>query len=111
MSKLVYCAGPYSLPDPVENIHNACKVADGVLALGYIPVVPHLTGLWHLVSPKPYGVWLAIDLEILAKCDYCYRYGGDSVGADREVEFCQKRGIPVVYDLNKLPKVRGKKLG
>lgn len=100
---VVYLAGPYSHPDPVENMHHAIKLADMLLdSFGIVPLVPHLTGIWHLVSPKPYEEWLAIDLELLSRCDALLRFGGESNGADREVEYANEIGIPVFHHLHDL---------
>ncbi len=93
---LVYIAGPYTNPDPVENIHRAVVVADSILDVCW-PVVPHLTGTWHMISPKPYDFWLAIDLELMKRCDAVYRYPGASSGADAEVIAAVNAGLPVVY--------------
>lgn len=103
MKKLVYVAGPYALPDPVENTHKAIKAADELIELGFIPVVPHLSLLWHIVSPKGADFWYAYDLEILRRCDALLRLPGESRGADGEVEFCQKwTCIPVFYSVDEL---------
>lgn len=101
---LVYIAGPYTNPDPVENIHRAIKIADGLLDC-CTPLIPHLTGTWHMVSPKPYDEWLALDLEYMARCDIVYRYEGASSGADAEVAEARKQGIPVVFSEEELRKV------
>ena len=106
---LVYLAGPYTNPDPVENIHRAIKIADGLLDV-CTPLIPHLTGTWHMVSPKPYEEWLAIDLEYMDRCDAVYRFAGPSSGADREVELAHEWGIPVLFteeDLREWIKDRG----
>ena len=96
MKPLVYIAGPYSKPDPVENMHRAIKIADGLLDV-CVPFIPHLTGTWHMVSPKPYPEWLALDLAYLERCDAVYRFPGESSGADGEVEEAKRLGIPVFY--------------
>lgn len=95
---LVYLAGPYSKPDPVLNMHEAIKVADRVLEFA-VPVIPHLTGIWHMVSPKPYDEWLEIDLQLMSRCDLVYRFGGESSGADAEVAKAHEWGITVVFSL------------
>lgn len=102
LKPLVYLAGPYSKPDPVWNMHNAIKLADRVLELGFVPVIPHLTGTWHMVSPKPYPEWLAIDLEIMYRCDVVFRFPGASSGADAEVGEAFARGMRVVYSETEL---------
>lgn len=93
---VVYLAGPYSQPDPVENMHKAIKLADSLLDV-CVPYIPHLSGTWHMVSPKPYPVWLMIDLVIMRRCDVVFRFPGFSNGADGEVADALERGQPVVF--------------
>jgi hypothetical protein len=85
----VYVAGPYSKGDVVLNVRNAIAAADTLLAAGHTPFIPHLTHLWHLVSPKTYEEWLAIDLDWLKCCDALVRLPGESSGADREVVYAR----------------------
>lgn len=98
---IVYLAGPYSKPDPVWNIHDAVKLADSLLDI-CVPMIPHLTGTWHMISPKPYETWLEIDLVLMARCDVVFRFGGESSGADGEVEEALKARQPVVYSEEEL---------
>lgn len=96
MKPLVYIAGPYSHPDPIVNSRETILAADRLLLEGLVtPLVPHLSLIWHLVSPKPVDDWYAYDLELLARCDALLRLPGDSVGADAEVEEATRLGIPV----------------
>jgi hypothetical protein len=91
---LVYIAAPYAHPDPVENTHRAIKAADKLHATGLVTChVPHLTMLWHTVSPHPADHWYDYDLAILARCDALLRLPGGSTGADNEVRFATERGI------------------
>jgi hypothetical protein len=93
---VIYLAGPYSHPDPVENTHRAIEIANGLLDI-CSPFIPHLTLLWHLVSPKPYPEWLAIDLDHVAVCDAVYRFPGESSGADGEVNYALSIAKPVFH--------------
>jgi hypothetical protein len=93
--KKVYIAGPYTKGDVAGNVRNAIHAADMVLTMGYLPFVPHLSHFWHLVSPKDYEEWLALDMEWLEVCDYFVRLEGDSRGADREEELAHRLNIPV----------------
>jgi len=95
--KLVYIAGPYTKPDPCENTKNAVDAANRLLDV-CAPFIPHLSHFWHTMAPKPYPLWLSLDLEYLARCDALLRLPGDSSGADGEVEFAEANGIPVFYD-------------
>jgi hypothetical protein len=95
---LVYVAGPYTSPDPVENTHDTIKLADTLVDEGFSVIVPHLTMFWHAISPKPYEQWLEIDIQHVLRCDAVYRRFGQSSGADGEVEVAKDRGILVFYE-------------
>lgn len=96
---MVYVAAPYTRPDPVENTHRLICEVDVMVDEGLvIPIAPHLTLLWHLVSPRPLDFWYAYDLATLARCDAVLRLAGESSGADHEVVFARSRGIPVFFD-------------
>lgn len=93
---LVYVAAPYTRPDPVENTHRLIKAVDRLIDDGVVtPVAPHLTLLWHLVSPRPLEFWYAYDLAMLVRCDALLRLPGESTGADRELTFALERQVPV----------------
>lgn len=96
MKPVVYLAGPYSQPDPVENTHNVIRLADSLLDV-CVPMIPHLSHLWHLVSPKPYEFWLELDLALMECCHLVFRFAGESSGADAEVVHAEKVGLPVVF--------------
>lgn len=98
---LVYLAGPYSKPDPVQNVNRVIQLADLVLDV-CVPVIPHLTLTWHLVSPKPYEQWLELDLAVMRRCDVVFRFEGESSGADAEVADARAHGIPVVFSVYEL---------
>lgn len=102
----VYIAGPYSQGDPVLNVRAAIQAAEAVLAAGHSPYVPHLTMLWHLVSPHPVADWYAHDLEWLAACDAVLRLPGPSVGADAEVKEAERLRLPVVTNVAALEFIR-----
>lgn len=98
----IYVAGPYSQGDPVINVQNAVYAANRLLFSGYVPFVPHLSHLWHLISPKPYAEWLAYDNEWLRKCDAVLRISGPSHGADAEMALAKELGIPVFHSIEEL---------
>ena len=96
---LVYVAGPYTRPDPVENTNKTIQLASELIEEGLVtPLIPHLTLLWHLVIPKPLEFWYEYDIALLARCDALYRLEGESTGADREVEFARANSIPVLTE-------------
>ena len=96
LKPLVYIAGPYQHPDPIENTRTAIAIGDAVVAFGGVAVIPHLSMLWHLVSPQPVDEWYARDLDMLAHCHALVRFPGESKGADTEVAFAHEQGISVL---------------
>ncbi len=91
----VYVAGPYTKGDVAVNVRNAILVANDLLEMGHVPFCPHLSHFWHLVTPRPYEEWLAIDIEWLRQCEAVYRMDGESSGADLEVADAQGLRIPI----------------
>lgn len=59
-----------------------------------LPLVPHLTLLWHAVEPRPPEYWYAYDLHLLRRCDAVLRLPGASRGADVETAEAASLGIP-----------------
>ena len=97
---LVYIAAPYAHPDPVENTHRAIKAADKLHATGLVTChVPHLSMLWHLVSPHPVDHWYEYDEAVLKRCDALYRMAGASMGAQAEQALARGWGIPTFVHL------------
>jgi nucleoside 2-deoxyribosyltransferase len=103
MKKLIYIAGPYTIGDVAINIRNAVEVANSLFERGYIPFVPHLSHLWHFITPKSHEEWMEIDRAILERCDGVFRLEGESVGADEEVAHAKTYDIPVYYSIEELP--------
>jgi nucleoside 2-deoxyribosyltransferase len=92
---LVYIAGPYTSPDPVENTHDTIRIATRLYESGHlVPLVPHLTLLWHLVEPRPPDFWYAYDMHLLRRCDAVLVLPGLSPGADLEVTEAKRLEIP-----------------
>jgi hypothetical protein len=92
----VFVAGPYGQGDYVtSNVRRAVAYADMFLAMGLIPIVPHLCMVWEAHSPKPYSEWLRLTTAWLLRCDVVFRIPGISPGADLEVELAKENDIPV----------------
>ena len=98
----IYIAGPYTQGDVAQNVFNAIKVADVLVAMGHTPYIPHLTHFWHLVSPKEWSFWIKYDSQFLPLCDCLFRLEGASKGADSEVHQATVLGLPVYYSLEEL---------
>jgi hypothetical protein len=102
----IYIAAPYTKGDVARNVYNAIEAAEELVALGHTPFIPHLTHFWHIIIPHPIDFWYKQDLAWLDCCDAVLRLSGESVGADNEVMFAQKKGMPVYYKLSDLPPAR-----
>jgi hypothetical protein len=99
---LVYVAGPYSKGDQVENVRIAVQAGEELIKSGYTPLIPHLSHLWHLISPHPYEFWIDLDSHYLLRCDAVLRLPRESAGADKEVELAKSKWIPVYYSIQEL---------
>lgn len=103
MKPLVYVAGPITVPEPMENVHHAVKVATRLRDSGLVvPFVPHTTCLWHMIEPASYETWLAYDFDVIRHCHALLRMEGESKGeskgADREVAFAYSLDKDVFFD-------------
>ena len=102
MIKYVYVAGPYTKPNPAHNVWRAVQAADALLALDFVPYVPHISQLWDTISPKDYETWMKLDFAFIERCDAVLRLSGESPGADREVIRAKELGIPVANSIAEL---------
>jgi hypothetical protein len=92
---VIYIAGPYTAGDPAANVHRAVDIAHYLMDHGLAwPLVPHLSHLWHLIAPRPYADWIALDFALLERCDGLIRLPGVSTGADGETDWCTEHGVP-----------------
>lgn len=92
----VYVSAPYTLPDPVTNTRTAIEAGTLILKAGHVPIIPHLSLLWHFLYPRPWEEWIAYDLDLIARCDLVLRLPGASTGADIEVEHAIRIGKDVL---------------
>lgn len=102
MKARVYVAGPYTKGDVAVNVRNAYEAANRLADLGFAPFVPHATHFWHVIFPRPYDFWLALDNEFLPFCNAVLRLPGESNGADQEVLLAERLSIPVFTDMDEL---------
>lgn len=94
---LLYIAGPYTNPDPVINTHFAAKFASAIFErTEWVPVLPHPTLVWHMVTPRPIDFWYDLDLHHMVRCDAVTRLPGASSGADNELRVAAEEGMTIV---------------
>lgn len=97
--KFVYIAGPYTIGDVAENVREAILAAEEVAFCGHVPIIPHLSHLWHLVIPHDYEFWCELTMRMLDRCDALVRLPGESRGADKEIERALELNLPVFYGI------------
>ena len=102
MAITVYIASPYTKGDVAANVTQSILFADQLRKFGFLPYCPLWTHFWHFLSPHPYRYWTEMDLEWLEVCDCLVRLPGESIGADREVEYMKQLGKPVFYCIEAL---------
>lgn len=98
----VYIASPYTIGDVAVNVRRQMDAVDELIEYGLLPFCPLYYHFQHLVHPRPYDDWLLLDIGWMLQCDAVLRLGGDSVGADKEVETAKENGIPVYYSIEDL---------
>jgi len=95
----IYISGPLTNGDTIDHVRRAIEAGLALREAGLVPVIPHLSVLAGLVSPRPYAFWLAWDVALLQRCDALLRLPGESRGADIEVLHARERGIPVFWTI------------
>ena len=98
----VYIASPYRIGDKEDNVAISIRVASHLIDAGFNPYVPLFNHFIDIRYSKKVEVWMALDLEWVAKCDCVFRLPGASRGADLEVEIATKINLPVFYTVEQL---------
>jgi hypothetical protein len=111
----VYIASPYTKGDCAINVRTQMEAFDQLLSLGVVPIAPLYSHFQHMFLPRPYRDWIALDLEVIQRCDACLRLAAvqrysdgtmyrqsESSGADGEVDECQRLGKPVFYSVEEV---------
>lgn len=91
-----YLAGPYSCdPQKMYEWHKDAQryIERKTSCVIYSPIVE--THQWHKEEPHDYEYWMSRDMEMLEDATGLIRLPGVSPGADREVEYALRHGIPV----------------
>lgn len=102
MKARIYIAGPYTQGDVAVNVRNAYEMANRLADLGFAPYVPHATHFWHMLFPREYEFWLALDNEYLPFCEAVLRIPGTSNGADKEVDLARSLGLPIFASVDEV---------
>ncbi len=102
--KIVYLALPYGGKGEqvAVNVRLAIEAAEAVLRQtpDWLPFVPHLFHLWHLINPHPYHWWREMDRDWMRVCRALVRTGGPSEGANEDADDAIDLGIPVFLSVD-----------
>jgi hypothetical protein len=94
----VYVCHPYA-DHPADNIERVLDISRELIALGVMPIAPHLY-LPQLVDERgDRDRAIALCLELIDTCDEV-RVFGDRVtpGMKREIDYARVRGLPVRFE-------------
>ena len=98
----IYLASPYTIGDIAVNVKLQIDTVDTLITMGFAPFAPLYSHFQHMAHPRDYHDWIKLDLEWVSVCDCILRLGGESSGADGEVAYAKKLGIPVFYSIEAL---------
>jgi hypothetical protein len=96
MRKRVYISGPISKGDRNENFAQAAKAQIALMQAGYTTYNPMLSMANFASDECDWETWLECDEAWVAVSDFVLRLPGASLGAERELAFARRYGIPVV---------------
>lgn len=105
--KRIYISIPITGHNLQEQAKKAGRIANGIEALGHEAVSPFDTAAApsHYDKQEQYAYYLGRDIERLLLCDGVYFAHGweDSKGCRIEGAVAQAAGIPVYFQLDKIP--------
>jgi hypothetical protein len=100
---LLYVSGKYTAGVIKENIEAAEAVSVQLMRNGFDVICPHKnTSGYEKYEDIPYDQYIAMDLNILERCDAIYMMSNwqESNGAKIELKHALDKGIPVVLGAN-----------
>jgi DNA polymerase-3 subunit epsilon len=93
----VYVCHPFA-DDPTGNVERVRGISRQLVALGVMPVAPHLYLPQLLDEGSERERALSLCLELVDTCDEVRVFGGRvTAGMKRELEYAKTRGIPVRF--------------
>jgi hypothetical protein len=98
----VFISGPYTQGSVKDNVNEAIKVANKIIDIGGLPLIPHLFHYIEKHNTRNYDIWLNLALALLDRADCLLRLPGFSPGADYEVAKAMELNIPVFNSLEEL---------
>jgi len=113
--ELIMIAGPYSSgtktkEERADNLAVLNKAALEVFKKGHIPLIGVNNAL-PLIELEGEGsfdkIMMPLSIALAQRCDSCLRVGGESNGADQEVENFRKRGKNVYFSVDDILENKG----
>lgn len=101
-----YTAGAKSEEDRAANLRQLNEAAVAVFDRGHIPIIGVNLALPVIQAAgldRFDEMMMPISLAAAERCDACLRVGGESKGADEEVERFTARGLPVYASIEDVP--------
>jgi len=107
----IMISGPYSSGartelDRAENLRRMNEAAWEVFRRGHVPIIGVNLALPVIAAAGEHTyeeLMMPLSLALAERCDAVLRIGGDSRGADQEVEHLRARGRPVYRSMDELP--------
>jgi hypothetical protein len=107
--KRIYVAGPITSENPakfMKNLRDGIIISKKLLIAGFAPFCPFFDFLYYIVSDSE------ITIDMLMKTDFSYLETCDAIlvtgewdesrGVNEEIEFANKKNIPIFYNLSEL---------
>ncbi len=101
-----YTSGARTAADREANLRELSAASLVLFRLGYLPVVGvhHVLPLLEVAGPESFdGLMMPISLALAERCEAVVHIGGESVGADLEVEKVRAAGGAVFEALEDVP--------
>jgi hypothetical protein len=99
---LIYVAAFYTA-NPAYGMRAAIDAWAALLALGFTPLVPHVSFLLDVLQPHSPKFWYEYDLALLDRCDALYicddALTDVSTGVAEERAFAVRKGLPILRGL------------
>jgi hypothetical protein len=100
----IYVAGPFTHPNPEDNLLRALEISSQLIDIGAAPFCPHLFYYYDLIKKRSYNDWLELCFKWVSQCDLFYRISGYSTGSDKEEALAFELGKPIFKSINEVRK-------
>lgn len=101
---MAYLSAPMSAPAAIDRMHhylNARRASHELWEAEVLHYCPHTNSPSIGSSDVGYESWMAMDLEVLRRCDFIVMAGNwnESPGCRRELAMAMHLGLPIAYSV------------